>query len=296
VPLLAADPSAAEPTLPQALQEANDKLAANKLAEAEAEFHRAEALAGGPCGECLLGLAMVRAAEKKWGKTADLIESALPLLSAPRSRALAYNQLGVAYVNETGGSRRLAKAEEALRNSVATGGPWGQVARRNLAQVLFLEKRWADAVAVAREALEKAGSDEKAAQGARIVLCQTRSHLPDELKDVGDPASSDQARKVEGEVMRPVKIAGSPPWYTEEARRARVKGVVIVESIIDREGCVRKATLAKGLPKGLSDTVLRVLSSSWVFSPATLEGKPVAVYYTLSVNFEVKNSVKPPTL
>jgi len=276
-PLLAVEPPTAQPTLAQLLQGADDKLAAGKFAEAEAEFHRAETLAGGPCGECLVGLAMVRASESRWGSTQDLIEKAIPLLTSPHSLARAYNQLGVAYVKQGGGSH-LAKAEEAMRKGVAQGGPWGEVTRRNLAQVLFLKESWAEAAQVAREALAKAGSDEKAVADSRIVLCQARSHLPDELESPGE------AQKVEGNVTRPVKIAGSPP--TEEARLARVKGTVVVDGIIDREGCLRKLKLAKGLPKGLPDTVLRGLSS-WVFSPATQEGKPVAVYYTLTINFNV---------
>jgi outer membrane biosynthesis protein TonB len=72
-----------------------------------------------------------------------------------------------------------------------------------------------------------------------------------------------------------------------------VEGAVLVESIIDREGCVRKMKLLKGLPKGLAEDTLKRLSL-WVFSPALLEGKPVAVYYTLTVNFKVEKTAKIP--
>ena len=81
----------------EVLQHANDLLAASKFAEAEAELHRAEALVGGPCGECALGIATVRASEGKWDESADLIQRSLPLLTAPAVLARAYNQLGMAY-------------------------------------------------------------------------------------------------------------------------------------------------------------------------------------------------------
>jgi TonB family protein len=268
------------------LQGANQLLVAGKFAEAEAEFHRAEGLAGGPCGECALGLASVRASEGKWDMTADMIQRALPLLTDSGLLARAYNQLGVAYVKGAGGGGAvsLAKAEDALRNAVDAGGAWGDVARRNLAQVLLLEEHWAEAAQIAREALAKAGDDQEAERGARIVLCQARSHLPEELPDDQSPP-----RKVEGGVSRPVKIAGPRPAYTQDARKANTEGTVIVESIIDREGCVRKVSSLQGLPNGLTEVALQTLPL-WVFSPATYGGKPVAVYYTLSINFKVDHT------
>jgi TonB family protein len=103
---------------------------------------------------------------------------------------------------------------------------------------------------------------------------------------------------VAGRVTRPVKIAGHPPVYIDEARQAKVEGKVVFESIVDEEGCVRQLSPLKGLPKGLTDAALQTFSQ-WVFSPATFEGKPVAVYYTLSVNFKASErssrSLRPPT-
>src|SRR4051812_48998388 len=101
VSFTAAEP---QPALHQALQNADQLLGAKKLKEAEAELHRAEALTGGPCGECLIRLASVRAVEGKWRETVDMIQRALPLLTEPASLARAYNQLGVAYVKGAGGS------------------------------------------------------------------------------------------------------------------------------------------------------------------------------------------------
>lgn len=272
---------AGQPAKPsEVLHHANELLMANKFAEAEAEFHRAETLAGGPCGECTLGLATVRASEGKWDESADLIQRSLPLLTAPAILARAYNQLGMALVKQ-GGADRLTQAEEAMRNAVDYGGPWGEVARVNLAQVLLLQGRWADAVPVAREALEKSASDPDMSKSARIILCQARSHLPDEVQ------KPEEVLRVGGTVSRPEKIAGVPPRYSTEARLKRTEGVVVTENVVDREGCVRNAQVLKGLPDGLSEAALDALRL-WVFSPATEGGKPVAVYYTLTTNFQVE--------
>jgi protein TonB len=92
---------------------------------------------------------------------------------------------------------------------------------------------------------------------------------------------------VGGAVTRPEKVAGSPPVYTELARKARVTGVVIVEAIIDERGNVVNARVLKGLPMGLDKAALDAVER-WKFRPATLQGKPVKVYYTLTVNFTMQ--------
>ena len=271
---------------PEVLKHANELLVAGKFEEAEGELHRAEALAGGPCGECTLGLATVRASEGKWDESADMIQRALPLLTESSILARAYNQLGMAYAKGAGGADHLAKAEAAMRNAVDYGGEWGQMARRNLAQILLLEARWADAVPVAREALEKAG-DPGDVQGARIILCQARSHLSDELPETASPVA------LEGGVVRPQRIAGPSPQYTEEARIAMTEGPVVVESTIDREGCVRSPKVLKELPNGLTEAALDAIRL-WVFSPAVLHGKPVPSLYTLTINFKATKDAKNP--
>lgn len=95
--------------------------------------------------------------------------------------------------------------------------------------------------------------------------------------------------RVEGKVTRPEKIAGVAPVYTELARRARVTGTVILEAIIDEQGDVVNVRVLKGQPMGLDKAAVEAVKT-WKFKPATLEGKPVKVYYVLTVNFQVDNS------
>jgi TonB family protein len=273
---------------PEVLKHANDLLEAGKFAEAEGELHRAEGLAGGPCGECALGIATVRASEGKWEESADMIQRALPLLTESSILARAYNQLGMAYAKGAGGTDHLTKAESAMRNAVDYGGSWGQMARRNLAQILLLEERWGDAVPVAREALEKAGAEPGDVQAARIILCQARAHLEDELPETASPVA------LENSIVRPQRIAGPPPQYTAEARTALTEGAVVVESTIDREGCVRHPKVLKELPNGLTTAALEAIRL-WVFSPAVQNGKPVPALYTLTVNFKASKDAKKPS-
>lgn len=92
--------------------------------------------------------------------------------------------------------------------------------------------------------------------------------------------------RVGGDVKAPVKVNAPDPQYPDAARNARVEGVVIVEAIIDKQGRVKSTKIVKDLPMGLGDSAQRAIKT-WRFKPATLNGKPVEVYYNLTVNFRL---------
>jgi len=93
--------------------------------------------------------------------------------------------------------------------------------------------------------------------------------------------------RVGGDVLRPEKISGPDPQYTEIARKARIQGVVILEAIIDKEGYVQNVKVLKSLPMGLDQAAVEAVRT-WRFRPATLNGRPVDVYYNLTVNFRLQ--------
>jgi len=97
----------------------------------------------------------------------------------------------------------------------------------------------------------------------------------------------DEPLRVGGGVSRPEIINRINPQYTEVARKARLQGTVIVEAIIDETGHVTNVKVLKGLPMGLDKAAVEAVQR-WTFKPAMFQGKPVKVYYTLTVNFQVQ--------
>jgi protein TonB len=91
---------------------------------------------------------------------------------------------------------------------------------------------------------------------------------------------------VGGDVRAPVKLSGQEPGYTPAARAARIEGTVVVQAVIDKQGRVTQIKVLKDQPMGLGERAVSAIRD-WKFRPATLNGKPVDVYYNLTVNFQL---------
>lgn len=102
------------------------------------------------------------------------------------------------------------------------------------------------------------------------------------------PAAVDEPIHVTGAVTRPVVLDGPQPRYTELARRAGTQGTVVVEAVIDESGRVTNVRVIKPLPMGLDQAAVEAVRS-WRFKPSTLAGRPVKVYFTLTVHFTLQH-------
>ena len=92
---------------------------------------------------------------------------------------------------------------------------------------------------------------------------------------------------VKGDVQHPRKINAVPATYTEEARKERVQGMVVLLATISEQGVVEDVEVIRELPLGLTEQAIEALEQ-WTFEPATLDGEPVAVYYNLTFNFRLE--------
>jgi protein TonB len=73
------------------------------------------------------------------------------------------------------------------------------------------------------------------------------------------------------------------PAYPPLARAARIQGVVLLETIIDKTGRVANLTVLSGHPL-LNDAAVDAVRQ-WRYRPILLNGQPVDIVTTVSVNF-----------
>ena len=89
--------------------------------------------------------------------------------------------------------------------------------------------------------------------------------------------------RVGGNIKEPKKLRNVPPLYPEVAKQARVQGVVVLEATIDRSGRVDNVRVLRGIPL-LNEAAVEAVKK-WVYSPTMLNGEPVPVIMTVTVNF-----------
>ncbi len=126
---------------------------------------------------------------------------------------------------------------------------------------------------------------------ARVLLCSTKSCTPATSsiqKSFSERQAADQIYRVGGAVSEPQMLsAPRPPGYTRIARQARIQGVVELQTIIDKQGAVTIVEVLRGLPLGLTEKTAESMKQ-WKFTPATLEGGPVAVYYPMTIDWRLQ--------
>ena len=76
------------------------------------------------------------------------------------------------------------------------------------------------------------------------------------------------------------------PKYPEGPRKFRERGIVIVNLTIGEDGSVSEPRVVKPLPTPLTYAALEAVRF-WKFAPATLDGKPVASNFCLTINYKL---------
>ena len=92
--------------------------------------------------------------------------------------------------------------------------------------------------------------------------------------------------RVGGNIATPTKVRDVPPVYPPLAIQARVQGVVIIEATIGKDGAVDGARVLRSIP--LLDPAALEAVRQWQFTPTLLNGVPVPVIMTVTVQFSLK--------
>src|SRR5437868_4259489 len=92
--------------------------------------------------------------------------------------------------------------------------------------------------------------------------------------------------RVGGNIRPPTKTKDVKPTYPAIAQSARVQGVVIIEATIGPNGAVQEAKVLRSIP--LLDQAALDAVRQWQFTPTLLNGVPVPVIMTVTVNFTLQ--------
>ena len=91
---------------------------------------------------------------------------------------------------------------------------------------------------------------------------------------------------VGGDVKQAKLISSVPPVYPMLAKNQHVSGNVMVDALIDANGRVTTMKIVSG-PTQLQQAAMDALKQ-WKYQPATLDGKPVAMHLTVTVQFRLQ--------
>jgi protein TonB len=84
----------------------------------------------------------------------------------------------------------------------------------------------------------------------------------------------------------PSPIRMPQPTYTRQAIRDNVTGTVVLRAVIDERGSVRVLKVLRSIPE-LDQEAIRVVEASWLFNPATKNGRPISALSDLVVRFSL---------
>jgi TonB family protein len=94
------------------------------------------------------------------------------------------------------------------------------------------------------------------------------------------------AVRATGEINPPRLIKKIEPIYPEEARKAGIEGIVILEAMTDEKGNVARVKVLKSIPE-LDQAAINSLKQ-WKYEPTIIDGKPTPIVFTVTVNFKLK--------
>ena len=102
-----------------------------------------------------------------------------------------------------------------------------------------------------------------------------------------EPSREIPARTLARGVSEPVVIRQVQPEYSDEAREARIEGVVRLDAIIREDGSIQVLGVLRSLGFGLDEKAIEALEQ-WQFRPGMRNGEPVAVSMNIAVTFNLR--------
>ena len=92
---------------------------------------------------------------------------------------------------------------------------------------------------------------------------------------------------VGGGVSDPVPLLTAQPEYSDDGRKARIQGTVELLIVVNSDGTVKFDSVRKSLGYGLDQKAIDAVKK-WRFIPSNKDGKPVANWVSVLVNFSLR--------
>ncbi len=89
-------------------------------------------------------------------------------------------------------------------------------------------------------------------------------------------------------ITDPEILVQTVPSYTDDAIKAKVQGVVLLQAVIRKNGRVDSPVVLRGLGYGLEEKAIQEIVANWRFRPATFHGRPVDLQATIEVTFNLR--------
>ncbi len=94
------------------------------------------------------------------------------------------------------------------------------------------------------------------------------------------------AYRIGGGVSAPTVLSKVEPEYSEEARKAKWQGTVVLQLVVDDQGRPQGLKVLRSLGLGLDQKAIEAVEK-WRFKPGMKDGKAVPVMATIEVNFRL---------
>jgi TonB family protein len=104
----------------------------------------------------------------------------------------------------------------------------------------------------------------------------------------GTPAQTPHRTRIGGNVQRPKPVKTVRPQYPEAARQLDAEGSVVLQAVIGTDGSVLALQQSRGVSN--PDLIAAAMDAvrQWRYTPALLNGVPVEVATTITVDFHLQ--------
>ena len=106
------------------------------------------------------------------------------------------------------------------------------------------------------------------------------------LGDGDGPGSVGYRTSLGNSLTGPVPIYNPDPEFSEQARKAKLQGQVILEVVVDTDGRAHEIRVRNGLGLGLDEKAIEAVQT-WKFRPGRRNGKAIPVAATIYINFRL---------